>query len=65
MVRIAIVAMLVLILASLGSALYYMMKDRSGTSRTVNALTLRVGLSVVLFLLLILGHRLGWIPANS
>ena len=62
--RIVVIASLILIMASLGSALYYMMTDRSGSNRTVNALTVRVGLSVALFLFLVLGRHYGWFPAQ-
>jgi len=53
------------ILVSLGSALYYLMKDSSGSRRTVNALTVRIGLSVVLFLFVLLAHWLGWIESTG
>ena len=62
------------ILSSLGMALYYMVKDRGGSTRTARALTLRIGVSIGLFILLlwaaphvafieerILGF--GWTPA--
>ena len=52
---------LILILASLGSALYFLVKDRGSSMRTVRALALRVGLSLVLFILLMLSYRFGWI----
>lgn len=47
------------ILVSLFSALYFLLKDRSGSDRMVKALTVRVVLSVVLFALLMLGFYLG------
>lgn len=53
------------IIASLGSALFYLMKDKGGSNRTVNALTVRIGLSVALFLLLLLAHHLGWIRSTG
>jgi hypothetical protein len=60
--RIIVVLMLVAILASLGSALVFIYRDRGqGKTRAVKALTLRVGLSFVLFLLLMVAYRLGWI----
>ena len=62
--RYFVVAVFALIIFSLGSALFYMMKDKSGTNRTVRALTWRVGLSVGLFLFLILGTYFGWIPGR-
>jgi hypothetical protein len=60
--RFVVIAILLLIIASLGSAAYTMMRDRSATNRTVNALTVRVALSVALFLFLILGRHFGWLP---
>lgn len=53
------------ILFSLGSALFYLMKDKGGSNRTVNALTVRIGLSVLLFLLLLLANYLGWIKSTG
>jgi hypothetical protein len=60
--KIVIVVFLILILASLGSALFYLMKDRGTGDRTVKALTLRVALSISLFLFLMLGYWLGFFP---
>ncbi len=60
--RIIVVLMLIAILASLGSALVFVYRDRGqGKTRAVKALTLRVGLSFALFLLLMAAYRLGWI----
>ncbi|MFO7748052.1 MAG: twin transmembrane helix small protein [Orrella sp.] len=53
------------ILASLGSALFYLMRDKGGSNKTVNALTLRIGLSVALFLLLLFSHWMGWIGTTG
>ena len=55
---------LVAILASLGSALYFMIKDGSRTRRTVQALTVRISLSVALFLFLMFGYWMGWFVPN-
>lgn len=62
--KIVIVLFLLVILASLGSALYYLMRDKGTTDRTVRALTWRVALSITLFLVLIASYKLGWIPAQ-
>ena len=60
--RIIILIFIVLIIASLGSALVYMMKDREpGSTRMVKALAWRVGFSVTLFLLLMAGYYFGFI----
>lgn len=54
-----IVLILLTIVASLGSALVYLLRDRSRSPRTVKALTFRISLSIVLFLLLLLGYAFG------
>ncbi len=53
------------IVASLVSAGVYLMKDRSQSNRMVNALTIRIGLSIALFLFVLLAGRLGWIQATG
>ena len=58
--RYVVIAVLVLIVASMGSALWYLLTDRTGSGRMVKALAIRVGLSVALFLFLMLGYYLGW-----
>lgn len=63
--RIVVILLLLLILLSLGSALTYLFRDRGkGTDRTVRALTFRVGLSIGLFLLLMLGYGTGLIQTR-
>jgi len=55
----------VFIIYSLGSALYYMMKDGEGSKRMVKALTMRVGISILLFLFILFSFWMGWIkPAG-
>ena len=52
---------MVMIAASLLSAGLFLVRDHSGSDRTVRALTLRIVLSVCLFALLMLGHYFGLI----
>ena len=59
--KIIVILFIVLILASLGSALYYMVKDKGASDRTARALTWRVIFSVTLFALLMLGFHFGFI----
>jgi len=54
-----VIAALILIVASLGSAAVYMLRDRSGSNRMAKALAWRVGLSVGLFLFLMAGYYFG------
>lgn len=53
------------ILASLGAALFFMLRDgRNGQAKTSNmarALALRVGLSVLLFICILVAWKLGYI----
>ena len=59
-----VIAFVILIILSLGSALYYLIKDRGGSDRTVKALTWRVALSITLFVLLMLGFHFGIITSK-
>lgn len=62
--RIIVIIFIIIILGSLGSALYYMVKDRGTGERMVKALTIRIVLSIVLFLLLMLGFYTGLITSH-
>lgn len=60
------------ILASLGSALVFMMRgngkdanDPARAHRMLASLALRVGISVVLFLCILLAWKLGWIQPGG
>jgi hypothetical protein len=63
--KIIVLALVALIFVSLASGLYYLIKDRGTSERTVKALTWRVGLSVALFVLLMAGYYLGLIPKTG
>jgi len=54
--------MLVLIVASLASALVFIVKGRGDPKRMARALTIRVGLSVALFVILMAGYFFGLVP---
>ena len=62
--KIVVIIFVLLILASLGSALFFLITDHGRSKRTVKALALRVGLSVTLFLLLMAGYYFGLIPGR-
>jgi hypothetical protein len=63
--RILVIAMLVLIVGSLGSALWFLIRDKGGSDRTVKALTVRISLSIGLFVLLMAGYYFGIIPPTG
>src|SRR5215471_15364193 len=65
LVKILIVVILLFVLYNLGAGLYYMMTDKGTTDRTVKALTWRIGLSVFLILLVILGIWTGVIQPHG
>ena len=53
------------ILAALGSALLFLLRDQGTTNRTVNALTVRVALSVLLLAVIWFSWWMGWIHPRS
>ncbi len=63
--RYVVAVAFVLIIGSLASALFFMMKDRGTTNRTVNALATRVGLSIALFLFILFSYKMGWIKPTG
>ena len=62
--KIIVILFIVLILASLGSALYFMVKDKGASTRTAKALTWRVAFSITLFALLMLAYHFGFITTK-
>jgi hypothetical protein len=65
LIKLVIVGVLIAILYSLGSALFYMVKSGGSDDRTVKSLTVRVALSVGLFILLLVAAALGWIKPHG
>ena len=65
MQKLIVILLLIVILGSLGSAWYHLIKgDKDDSNRMLKSLTLRVGLSVSLFVFLIIGYYLGWFQPN-
>ncbi|MEI7916246.1 MAG: twin transmembrane helix small protein [Methylophilaceae bacterium] len=65
LIKIAIILALLMIVFSLFSALFYLGKDKGSGERTVRALTIRITLSILLFVLLIGGYYFGLIGSNT
>lgn len=63
--KIALVVMLLVVIFNLGQALYFMMTDKDDDRRTVWALTRRIGLSLVLIAMIILGIWMGWLHPHG
>ena len=65
LVKIAVVVILLVILLSLGSGLFFLVRDKGQSHRTVKALTLRIALSVGLFILLMVAYAMGLIAPHG
>jgi cytochrome bd-type quinol oxidase subunit 2 len=65
MIKVLIVVVLVAIVASLGSGLFHLVKDDGRSKRMVNALTVRIALSVLLFVLLFVAWKSGLIVPHG
>lgn len=65
LIKIAIVALLIAIVAALVFGGVFLVKDPSTSRRTVRALSWRVGLQVALILLLIVAFFMGWLKPHE
>jgi hypothetical protein len=65
MLRVLVILLLLAIVGSLFSGLVFLYRDRGARERTAKVLTLRIGLSIALFILLLLGFRFGLIPGYT
>ncbi|MBT2746024.1 MULTISPECIES: twin transmembrane helix small protein [unclassified Lysobacter] len=60
-----VAAFLGVILYNLGAGLYYMLVDKGTSKRTVNALTRRIGFSIALIALVIIGIATGVVQPHG
>ena len=60
-----IILFLLVIMYSLASSFWFLVKDKGEGDRTVKRLTWRIGLSLLLFLFLWLAFQMGWIEPSS
>lgn len=65
LVKIIVIAVFLLILFNLAGALVYMLKDKSKSERTVKALTWRIGLSLLAFILLMIAYATGLVQPHG
>lgn len=63
--KLFVIAALVGIMASLASAMVFLVKDKGRSTRAVKALTLRIGLSLALFFLLFVAWATGLIKPHG
>ena len=62
--KVVIVILLLAVIISLFSGLFFLFKDKGQSDRMVKALTIRVGLSIGIFVLLMAGYYFGIIPGH-
>ena len=65
LIKIILVILFLCILVSMFSALIFLVKDKGNSKRTANALTWRIAISVIAFLLLIIGYLTGLIQPHG
>ena len=63
--KLLVVAIFIGVLASLGSGLFFLVRDKGQSERTVRALTIRVAISIGLLCLLVLLWWLGLIQPHG
>ncbi|MDW3096035.1 MAG: twin transmembrane helix small protein [Gammaproteobacteria bacterium] len=65
LIKIVIVILFLLIIWNLASALFHLMVSKESNDKTVRALTYRIGLSVLAFVIIIISAKLGWIQPHG
>jgi hypothetical protein len=65
LIKTLIVIVFLAIIASLGSGLFALVNDKGKSKRLVNSLTVRITLSVLLFVLLIIAYMNGLIQPHG
>jgi hypothetical protein len=64
-VKTIIILLFLAALGSLASAMVFLVKDKGKTDRTAKALTYRIGISVFIFVLLMLAYFAGYIKPHG
>ena len=63
--KVIVIAILLGIITSLATAMIFLIRDRGSSTRMVKALTLRIGVSIALFILLFVMYALGFISPHG
>jgi DUF2909 family protein len=63
--RIVVLVLVIAMLASLFSGLFFLYKDKSGSDRMVKALTLRIVLAIAIFAILMGSYYFGLVPSQG
>ena len=65
LVKVAIIAVLLVIVYTLGSSFFFMHKDKGESDRMLKRLMWRIGLSILLLLVLYVMFLLGWVEPSG
>lgn len=65
LIKTFIILVLLAIVVSLFSGLFFLLKDKGNSERTVKALTVRIALSVSLFALIMIGYAVGLVKPHG
>jgi hypothetical protein len=60
-----VILFLLIIIGSLFSGLFFLVRDKGTSERTIRALTVRISLSVLLFVLLMIGYATGLLQPHG
>ena len=63
--KFVVIVLLLAAVGSLASGLLFLLRDKGQSDRTAKALTLRVGLSLLIFAILMAGYYFGLIPREG
>jgi hypothetical protein len=63
--KIVVMLLLLAVVASLFSGLFFIYKDKGGSNRAVISLTVRIVLSIAVFLILIGSYYFGLLPGGK
>jgi branched-subunit amino acid transport protein AzlD len=55
---------LIIILLSLTRGLHFLIKDKDQSRKMLKSLTIRISLSVLLFIMILFGYYMGWLVPN-
>ncbi len=65
LLRVIVFFFICAILYSLGSGLFYLVREKGNSDKVVKALTWRIGLSLLLFIMLFVAFAMGWIRPHA
>jgi len=65
LVKMIVLILLIFVVISLFSGLFFLVKDKGQTKRTVNALSVRIGLSILIIVVIMIAAATGVIEFNG